>query len=150
MRAGQWVTLGGVTALVAPITISTSGVWLLPIAILSGLALVKTIPSALHKSGQNTENAKAAAALAETAEIDSQSGGVEEDYSIPYRPAYEEMKQARREQYAREAYDLGHRSADDILKHIRSKGVSIGNDKRDWAKFQIFQWDNGVDDTVQL
>jgi hypothetical protein len=128
-------------------------VGLLPIAILSGLALVKAIPSALQSSGQNTENAKAAAALAETADFVPQSRGVEENYDIPYRPAYEEIRESRQHEYLREAYDKGIRVVDDAIRYVRqATGDKIAHSKknREWVKFNYFQWDNGVDDTVQL
>jgi hypothetical protein len=153
MITSRQLTAGGTTALIIPFTVVTGGWGVVPIAILSGLALVYAPTSPLQSSDQNTENAKAAAALAETADFDSQSGGVEENYDIPYHPAYEEIRQQRQLEACREAYDKGIRVVDDILAYIRqTTGDRITHSKknREWVKFQIFQWDNGVDDTVQL
>jgi hypothetical protein len=111
-----------------------------------------TFLSLLPRSGitQNLESAKAAAAKVETAEIDSQNRGVDDTYDIPYRPAYKEMTESRRETYAREAYDLGCRSTDDIFSYMRSQGVTISNTRRDWCKFLVTQWDNQIINPIQL
>jgi hypothetical protein len=153
MITSRQLTAGGVTALIIPFAIATGGWGVVPIAILSSLALVYAPTSTPRTTSPNTENAKAAAALAETADFEHQSRGVEENYDIPYRPAYEEMKKVNHLDACRKAYDNGITVVDDVLQYVRqTTGDKVAHSKknREWVKFNYFQWDNGVDDTVQL
>jgi hypothetical protein len=148
MITSRQLTAGGVSALITPFAIATGGWGVVPIAILSGLALVYAPPSAPHKGDGNTEKRQADLALVETADFDPQSGGEYDNIdNIGYSPHFKSIIENQRLEACRQAYDMGITNVDDVLKYIRDTVGSRephSDKNRKWVKSNFLAWRFGT------